>query len=156
MSLDVPTCFVDNNGKSHNLLMTFDTGAYMTAIDSFTLAQAGYDLTSAKNAKVDTVGRKDVSAKEVLLRGLELLDLSGSRVMLGPVLVYAIDMSDIYTTGVLGLNVIREFETRIRFGKSTTIELLPNFDLNQHAEYHNFLRIGSRFGLWTPSQMNER
>ena len=148
-SIDVGTFIVDNvSGKPHKLLMTFDTGAYMTSIDSFVLKQAGYDIDSGKDAFVDTIGRKDVPAKEILVRGLELECIDLARVSLGPVLVHAIDMSDTFTVGVLGLNVIREFVTKIEFGSNTIIELVPTFDISSAETFDNFLPGSSRFGVW--------
>jgi len=136
-------------GKPDELLMTFDTGAYMTAIDSFTLERAGYHVKSGRDVRVDTAGNAGIPAKEVLLHNLELLDVMGSRTPLGPVLVYAMDMSDTLTTGVLGLNVIREFETKIKFGKLTIIELTPTFDITSPVKLENFIPYASRFGVWS-------
>ena len=152
--MDVQAFIVDNTtGKPHDILMTFDTGAYMTSIDSFTLSQAGYSIETGKNTIIDTIGHKGIPAKEILLRDLKLEDISGIHVSLGPVFIYAVDMSDTFTVGVLGLNVIREFETKIKFGQQTIIELDPAFDINDLVKIDNFIREESRFGLWTPSQI---
>lgn len=59
---------------------------------------------------------------------------------------YATDMSNMNAAAVLGLNVIREFETKIKFGRQTTIELEPMFDTNDLVRYENFSREQSRFG----------
>ena len=67
------------------------------------------------------VGHVGVRGKKILLRGFELIDLNDKRIALGPVLVYAVDMSSGYIAGVLGLNVIREFETKIKFGAQTKL-----------------------------------
>ena len=53
-SLDIDTRIIDNiTRKSHNLPMTFDTGAYMTSVDSSVLAEAGYNLMAGKDAIVE-------------------------------------------------------------------------------------------------------
>ena len=147
-SMDVQAYLIDTVGKRHDLLMTFDTGAYMTVIDSFVLSQAGYVTASGNDTIVDTIGHRGIPAKEVLLHGLELEDINGARTPLGPVLVYAIDMSDTFTVGVLGLNVIREFITEIKFGDPTVIDLDPNFNINEHVKFDDFNFYTSRFGLW--------
>jgi len=129
--------------------MTFDTGAYMTCVDTSALSRAGYDVNSGKVAYIDSVGRKGIPAREILLRGLELGDIDCPRLPLGPVLVYAVDMSDTpETVGVLGLNVIRAFTTRITFGNPAIIRLDPSFDVNKPERFEYFLPDSSRFGLW--------
>ena len=85
---------------------------------------------------------------EVVLRGLELGDKNDNRIVLGSVLVYATDMTELNTSAVLGLNVIRAFESRIVFGEDTFIELTPRFDTSSPVMYEDFNRSGSRFGLW--------
>jgi hypothetical protein len=129
--------------------MTFDTGAYMTCVDTSVLSRAGYNVRSGKATYVDTIGRKGISAHEVLLRGFELGDIDRPRLSLGPTLVYAVDMTDTpETVGVLGLNVIREFTTRIAFGNPTIIWLDPSFNVNMPERFESFLPDSSRFGLW--------
>ena len=150
MSMDVQAYIIHNKtGKPRNLSMTFDTGAYMTSIDISALSRAGYDMKSGKVAYIDTVGRKRIPAREILLRGLELGDIDCPRMKLGPVLVYAIDMSDTpETVGVLGLNIIREFITNITFGDPTVINLTPTFDVSLPERFESFIPDSSRFGLW--------
>jgi hypothetical protein len=133
--------------------MIFDTGAYMTTIDSILLEAAGYDLSEGDDTKFDVVGQKGVPAKEILLRGLELGGKGDKRIPLGPVLVYATDMSSLYTSAVVGLNVIREFETRIAFGNPTYIEVEPIFDVNAPVRFDDFHKTESRFGLWSREQV---
>jgi len=147
---------IDNKtGKSRLLRIVFDTGAYMTTIDTGTLLRAGYNVNKGIDTEISVVGRRSVPAKEILLKGFKLIDSDDSRVLLGPILVYATDMSDLNTSAVLGLNVIREFETKIRFGKQTVIEFAPAFDINDLVKYEDFSREESRFGLWHPSQITE-
>jgi hypothetical protein len=155
--MDIQAFVISNTyGKPRNIPMTFDTGAYMTTIDTAALSRAGYNVKSGNITYIDTVGRKGIPAREVLLRGLELGDIDSPRLALGPVLVYAVDMSDTpETVGVLGLNVIREFITKITFGNPTTIELIPTFDVNALELYENFTSGISRFGLWEKSHINE-
>ena len=149
-SMEVESQLIDNiSGKPRTLRILFDTGAYMTVIDSRTLLRAGYNINKGDYAEFDVVGRKKVPAKEVLLQGLELGGKYDKRIPLGPVLVYATDMAETNTSAVLGLNVIREFETRIKFGNPTTITLIPTFDVSKQVGYKDFSRMESRFGLWT-------
>ena len=151
-SLDVPVILPRNigaKGKPDELLMTFDTGAYMTVIDNFTLKRAGYDVDAGRDVQVDTVGKSGIAAKEVVLHNLELLDITGARISIGAVLVYAVDMSDTFITGILGLNVIREFMTCIKFGKPTIIELTPTFDITRPIKTSGFMPYSSRFGVWS-------
>jgi hypothetical protein len=153
--MDIQAYIISNTtGKPRNVPMTFDTGAYMTTIDTAVLSRAGYNVKSGNITYIDTVGRKSIPARMVLLRGLELGDIGCFRLPLGPVLVYAVDMSDTpETVGVLGLNVIREFITKITFGNPTTIELAPTFDVNSLEDYKKFLPDSSRFGLWEKSHI---
>jgi hypothetical protein len=134
--------------------MTFDTGAYMTSVDSVALSRAGYDIKAGKITHIDTVGRKAIPAREIVLRGLELGDVGAPRLSLGPVLVYAVDMSDTpETVGVIGLNIIKEFTTTIFFGDPTIIKLIPTFDVSEPLRYGDFLSESSRFGLWDKSNL---
>ena len=149
-SMDIQAYITHNRTrKSRSLTMTFDTGAYMTSIDTAALFRAGYSVDTGKVAYIDAVGRREIPAREILLRGLELGDIDGPRIMLGPVLVYAIDMSDSpETVGVLGLNVIREFIVNISFGDPTIVRLTPTYDVNLLEKFEDFLPDSSRFGLW--------
>ena len=153
-SMEVESYLIDNiSGRPRPLRIIFDTGAYMTVIDSGTLRRAGYNVNKGNYAEFDVVGRNGVPAKEVLLKGLELGGKNDLRVSLGPVLVYATDMSGTNTSAVLGLNVIREFITKITFGKDTFIELEATFDVDAPVKFENFLRTESRFGLWSQEQV---
>ena len=148
-SMEVESYIVDNlSGIPKPLDIVFDTGAYMTVIDRNILFRAGYDVNKGIDAEFDAVGRSGVPAKEVLLRGMELGGKNDQRISLGPVLVYATDMSYTNTTAVLGLNVIREFDIRMIFGKNPYIELEPTYDMSVPVEFYEFLRTESRFGLW--------
>jgi hypothetical protein len=154
--MEVMANIIDNKtGKSRQLGIVFDTGAYVTVIHNKTLLRAGYNVNKGRDAEVNVVGRRGVPAKEILLKGFELIDFDGNSVPIGPILVYATDMSDLNTAAVLGLNVIQEFETTIKFGKQTVIELEPTFDINDLVKYEGFSREESRFGLWYPSQITE-
>ena len=153
-SLEVQAFLIDNiTGKPRPLRIVFDTGAYMTVIDSGTLIRAGYNVNKGNNAEFDVVGRNRVPAKEVLLKGLELGDKNSQRISLGPVLVYATDMSYTNTSAVLGLNVIREFKTRLVFGKDSYIELEPMFEEGNLVQVESFQRTESRFGIWSQEQV---
>ena len=153
-SMEVESQLVDNiSGRLRPLRILFDTGAYMTVIDIGTLLRAGYNVHKGNDAEFDVVGRRRIPAKEILLRGLELGGKNDMRIPLGPVLVYATDMSETNATAVLGLNIIREFETKIKFGSPTVIEIEPTFDVNKPVRFDDFLRLESRFGLWTQSHI---
>ena len=151
-SMEVMSNIVDNKtGKSRLLRIVFDTGAYMTTIDTGALIRAGYNANKGKETSINVVGRRNLLAKEIILRGFELIDINGNSISLGPILVYATDMSDLNNAAILGLNVIKEFETKIKFGKQTIIEITPTYDINDLVKYENFSREKSRFGLWYPN-----
>ena len=155
-SMEVESYIIDRiSGKPRPLRIVFDTGAYMTVIDISTLRRAGYNVNKGNDAEFDVVGRNGVPAKEILLKGLELGGRNDQRIILGPVLVYATDMSDTNTSAVLGLNVIREFKSRIIFGKDSFIELEPTFDESELVRFEEFQRTESRFGLWSQEQVKE-
>ncbi|MCL2815598.1 MAG: hypothetical protein FWD23_13435 [Oscillospiraceae bacterium] len=155
-SMEIMANIIDNiTGKSRLLRIVFDTGAYMTVIHDKSLLRAGYNVNQGRDAEVNVVGRERVPAKEILLKGFELIDIDKKCMALGPVLVYATDMSNMNASAVLGLNVIREFETKIKYGKQTIIELEPAFDTNDLVRYESFSREHSRFGLWVPSQVTD-
>ena len=153
-SMEIMSYIKDNmTGRERDLSIVFDTGAYITIINDKTLLRAGYNVNKARIVKINVVGMKDVPAKEILLRGLILEDIEENKFDIGPVLVYPTDMSATETNAVLGLNVIREFETKIKFGAETIIELTPTYDINDKVKYENFNRTESRFGLWAPSHL---
>jgi hypothetical protein len=143
----------NTTGEFKKLPIVFDTGAYMTVIHDKALLRVGYNVNKAKDANFNVVGQKNVPAKEILLRNFALVDCNGKCIQLGPIIVYATDMTDLDTNAVLGLNVIREFETFIKFGKQTFIELTPTFDINKSVKFENHLPAESRFGIWAPSQI---
>jgi len=148
-SMEIRSKIINNKtGKYEAIDLIFDTGAYLTVIDSDILARAGYDLSCAKISSVNVVGTKTIPAREVLLKGFSFVDLDGNSHPIGPVLVYAIDMSEGFVSGVVGLNIIREFETKIKFGCPTTVELTPTFDISQSVPFNDFTLNESRFGLW--------
>jgi len=65
--MEIESFLIDNlTGKPRLLRILFDTGAYMTVIDSGTLLRAGYNINKGNNAEFNVVGRKKVPAKEVL------------------------------------------------------------------------------------------
>jgi len=153
-SLEIEARIMHNmTGEFKKLPIVFDTGAYMTVIHDKALLRVGYNVNKAENASFNVVGGGNVSAKEILLKNFALVDYKGNCIQLGPIIVYATDMTNMDTSAVLGLNVIREFETSIKFGKQTFIELTPTFDINNPVKYENFLQNESRFGIWAPSQI---
>ena len=153
-SMEIESRIIDNKtSRARDLAIVFDTGAYMTTIHDKTLIRAGYKISNDRDAMLSVVGRGNVPVKEVLLQGFELVDISGNVLSLGPIMVYATDMSNMETSAVLGLNVIREFVSKIKFGKNTIIELEPTFDINKPVVFEDFIRTESRFGLWTQDQI---
>jgi len=131
-SMEVESQLVDNiSGRLRPLRILYDTGAYMTVIDSGTLLRAGYNVHMGKDAGLDVVGCRGIPAKEILLRGLELGGKNDIRIPLGPVLVYATDMSDTNAAAVLGLNVITvslsaPLSIRTRFANPVLVRGTPN------------------------------
>ena len=152
-SLEIKTFIKTAKDKPEPLRLVFDTGAYMTVIDSEVMSNAGYDLSTAEDVELSVVGQDNVFAKKILVKGLELVDVNGDKFSLGPIMAYAVDMSYGYIAGVLGLNVIREFETKIVFGNQTFIELSPTFDIDVEVRYEDFILSESRFGEWATSQV---
>lgn len=152
--MEVESYIIDNKtGIPKPLDIVFDTGAYMTVIDSKALLRAGYNVSKGVDAEFDVVGHNGVPAKEVLLKGMEIGGKNDRRISLGPVLVYATDMTGMNTSAVLGLNVIREFKTKIIFGNDTYIELEPTFQESSPVDFKDFQRTESRFGLWSQEQV---
>jgi hypothetical protein len=148
--MEIQTFILDNKtDKNRGLKLVFDTGAYITTIDRSTLLRAGYDYKTGKSATLIMANGTKVEANEVVLKGMYLGDTLENSTALGAVLVYAIDAPNADTPGVLGLNVIREFETKIKFDKQATIELEPNFDTTRLIAHENFIKGVSRFGEWS-------
>ena len=97
--------------------ITVDTGASITAISTDILFRAGYDVTSGVNKRITTASGieyvKEVVVKKIKLGIFEICD----------VLVYAHTFpQESFSSGVLGLNVISEFDVNMLFS-SGLIEL---------------------------------
>ena len=153
-SLEIESQIMHNITDEYKKLpIVFDTGAYMTVIHDKALLRVGYNINKARDANFSVVGRENVPAKEIILKNFALVDIDGNSIPLGPIFVYATDMSNMDTMAVLGLNVIREFETSIKFGQQTIIELNPTFDINKPIKFENFIRTESRYGIWSQSQI---
>ena len=148
-SLEIESRIMHNKtGEYKSLPIIFDTGAYMTVIHDKVLIKIGYNTQNADNVNFNVVGHGNVPAKEIILKNFALIDYNGNCIELGPIIVYATDMSNMNTSAVLGLNVIREFNSYISFGRKTYIKLIPTYDINNPVKYEDFIRTESRFGIW--------
>lgn len=102
--------------KFENMLITLDTGATMTVISKDILYNLGYDLDDKKKARV-------ITASNVEYVNIVNLD----RVMIGNHIleneqVYAHTFPESsYTLGVLGLNVLRNFDIEILFSRNKLV-----------------------------------
>jgi len=92
--------------------LTFDTGATVTTISSEILSRLGYDIASGKVQKITTgsgvAHLREIIVDKLMLGKLELKDVK----------VYAHDFPDeCFTTGVIGLNVLSQFDILLSFSK---------------------------------------
>ena len=103
------------NKASNNFnsaFLVFDTGATVTTISAGILADLGYDVAGGKQAKI-TTGSGTAYVREVMIDGFKL----GSHVVEN-IRVYAHNFPDeSFTTGVVGLNIISQFDIHLLFSK---------------------------------------
>ena len=123
-------------------LAIFDTGAHTTHIDTNTLKLLGYDLDNAAKSFINTVGSSNIRVKNTVIDNIKIGDLE-----LGAVSVNFSELSDVATTFILGMNVIKEFNIKLDF-KNEIIYMEPNFDIDSATPPELFNKIGSRFGMW--------
>ena len=103
----------NKNKHSYNkLAITLDTGASITTISSDILYRAGYDVTNGKIRRITTASGiayvKELFIDKIMLDTYEMHD----------VLVYAHSFpSESFSSGVLGLNVLTEFNVNLLFDK---------------------------------------
>jgi len=146
----------DKNGYSP-CPMVFDTGAYMTSIDTSIAKRLGIKLSDGEDTTVAGVGSGSIPAKRIILPGLRL----GDNFELEPVLVNVFDFpEEVVTPALLGLNIIREFKITIDFTdkrlvgidkRDATIFMEPAFDISDKPTLTQFDKDSSRFGLWMTS-----
>jgi hypothetical protein len=126
-----------------NIPAVFDTGATITHIDTNLLKRLGYDLSDVGNSYVNALGSKNIPINNMVLDNIKLGDIE-----LGAVWVNFSDMSDINSSIILGLNVIKEFNINLDF-ENKLISMNPNFDINFKTSIEDFDKNYSRFGMWT-------
>jgi predicted aspartyl protease len=91
--------------------LTFDTGATVTTISNTILEALGYDVSKGKEQKI-TTGSGVAIVREITVDALRI----GINYTLENVKVYAHKFPDeSFSTGVLGLNVISQFDILLGF-----------------------------------------
>jgi len=135
--------------------MIFDTGAYMTSIDTTIAKRLGLNLSSGIKTTVTGVGRSSIPVTRVVIPKCRL----GKDFELGPILVDVLDFpDDMPVQAVLGLNIIKEFICTIDFTDTRLIDnekcdgmilMKPSFNASIIPSIENFNINESRFGLWT-------
>ena len=91
--------------------LTFDTGATVTTISGTILDALGYDTSKGKDEKI-TTGSGVAIVREITVDKFRI----GTNYILDDVKVYAHDFPDeSFSTGVLGFNVISQFDILLRF-----------------------------------------
>ena len=95
-----------------NTLLTFDTGASVTTISNDILHDLGYDINSGHAHQIFTASGVEL-VREVSVDKLRIGDFE-----LEDVLVYAHDFpEESSSTGVIGLNVLSQFDINLKFSK---------------------------------------
>ena len=94
------------------LSIIIDTGANVTTISNDILFRAGYDIASGTTKRITTASGieyvKQIVVEKIKLDTFEMND----------VLVYAHTFpQESFSSGVLGLNVLKEFDVNIMFSK---------------------------------------
>jgi len=92
--------------------ITVDTGASVTTISTDILFRAGYDITSGTTKRITTASGIEY-VKEIVIEKIKLDTFEMS-----DVLVYAHTFpQESFSSGVLGLNVLSEFDVNMLFSK---------------------------------------
>jgi len=105
------------NSYSH-MLITIDTGASVTTISTDMLHKLGYNITSGKEKRVITASSVEYVRPVIV----EKIRIGG--IVLDNIEVYAHTFSESsFSLGVLGLNVLRNFDVSLLFSKKE-IELV--------------------------------
>ena len=92
-------------------ILTFDTGASVTTISKEVLYDIGYDVVSGKVHKITTASGIEF-VKEVTLDKIRLGEYE-----LKNVTVYAHTFPEEFTTGVIGLDILSQFDINLMFSK---------------------------------------
>ena len=135
--------------KFRNTTAIFDTGANITHIDVGVLERLGYDVANADKSYVSTIGSRNMRINNMVLDDIRIGGLE-----LGSVLANFSDMSDINSSIIIGLNIIKEFNINLDF-ENKVILMKPNFDPNNKIGIENFNKNNSRFGIWTITKQIE-
>lgn len=99
--------------RFRNMMVVFDTGATMTTISKDVLFQLGYNVEDGKVSRITTASGV-AYVNEVILDKLKL-----GNITLEDVKVYAHTFpEESFATGVLGLNVISQFNTSLDFSNN--------------------------------------
>ena len=94
------------------MLITVDTGASITTISKDLLHTLGYDVSTGKKSRIITASSVEY-VNEVTLEKIQL----GNQV-LENVMVYAYTFPESsFSMGVLGLNVLKQFDVYFHFSK---------------------------------------
>ena len=105
------------NSYSH-MLITIDTGASVTTISTDMLHKLGYNITSGKEKRVITASSVEYVRPVIV----EKIRIGG--IVLDNIEVYAHTFPESsFSLGVLGLNVLRNFDVSLLFSKKE-IELV--------------------------------
>ena len=103
----------NKNKKAYNKLsIAIDTGASVTTLSADVLYRAGYDPKTGRVRRITTASGieyvKEVFVDKIMLDNIEI----------GDVLVYAHTFpQESFSSGVLGLNVLSEFDVNVLFSK---------------------------------------
>ena len=130
------------------VISVFDTGAHTTHIDTGVLKRLGYDLDDAATGYINTVGSSNLQINNTAVDNIKIGDFET-----GSVFVNFSDLSDISSSVILGLNIIKEFNVTLDFANMKML-LEPNFDANSTIPIERFNRSSSRFGTWTINEEN--
>ena len=104
------------------LLLTFDTGATVTTISKGILLELGYNILDGKSQDITTASGVE-HVREVIIDKIRFGDF-----VLDDTTVYAHNFPEgAFTIGVIGLNVLSQFDINMLFSKKT-IELAMPLD----------------------------
>ncbi|TYQ18442.1 UNVERIFIED_CONTAM: gag-polyprotein putative aspartyl protease [Acetivibrio alkalicellulosi] len=102
--------------KFENMLITYDTGASNTVISKDILFLLGYDFEGVEKTRIITASSVEY-VEPIILKKFKI-----GNYILEDVQVYAHTFPEAsFSLGVLGLNIIRQFDTSILFSKGELI-----------------------------------
>ena len=136
--------------KNRKLSMIFDTGAYLTIISYKIADTLGYTPIGKKVYVSSLAGSGE--AYYTVIPELKSGDFS-----FGAVAALVTDFSeDMRSDAVLGMNVIKNFNTSIMFEDDSfrkgVIKMQPRFPLDEIKQASEFNYEHSRFGIWNIRQ----